>query len=240
MSDQQMMTTTTTTLDVVFCLDCSGSIISYMNQIRATILSILLRVPDYGEGNIRLALIEFRSDRANPTTRIHQFTSSVQTLREWLENVTSEGGCVEDSKAVGKEKHLSLWSSDFDWFFSPCIDCIVSDGLAVRCKCRIRCFSSAISIVLLSLQVDSDLYHEKLVILLTDGPPCGLLNSDCSCESEDLWKVMNHLEEKQVTVAVVGVEPNVNICRDFYGALAERTGTNNSLSLVWCIDLRSA
>jgi Mg-chelatase subunit ChlD len=113
MSDQRMMTTTTT-LDIVFCLDCSGSIMSYMNQIRAIISSMLRRVPQYGQGNIRLALIEFRSDRVHPTTRIHQFTPSVEIFREWLENVTIEGGCVDDSKAIGKEKHLSLRSSDFD------------------------------------------------------------------------------------------------------------------------------
>ena len=62
------------------------------------------------------------------------------------------------------------------------------------------------------------------MILLTDGPPCGLMNHGCTCGSQDLWELVKRFEDQLITIAVVGVEPSVNICSDFYCALAKRTG----------------
>jgi hypothetical protein len=55
--------------------------------------------------------------------------------------------------------------------------------------------------------------------MITGGPTCGLLansrelqTNNCPCSSENL------------TLAIVGIEPSVIVCDDFYGALAKNTG----------------
>jgi hypothetical protein len=70
--------------------------------------------------------------------------------------------------------------------------------------------------------------------MITGGPPCGLLvNSTatldvgCPCASDDLWIMSNKLAEANFTLAIVGIEPHVIVCDDFYGALAKNTGSYN-------------
>ena len=67
--------------------------------------------------------------------------------------------------------------------------------------------------------------------MITGGPPCGLLagsgetlTNDCPCSSDDLWKISDELNRENLTLAVVGIEPSVIVCDDFYGALAKNTG----------------
>ncbi|UJR35308.1 hypothetical protein I4U23_028070 [Adineta vaga] len=66
-------------------------------------------------------------------------------------------------------------------------------------------------------------YHEKMVILITDGSPCNLLSNKCPCDSPDLWKMADELAKKNITLVVLGIEPSV-ICDAFYYALAKKTG----------------
>ncbi len=67
--------------------------------------------------------------------------------------------------------------------------------------------------------------------MITGGPPCGLLvnstdvqTNDCSCSSDDLWKISDELNKENLTLAIVGIEPSVIVCDDFYDALAKNTG----------------
>jgi hypothetical protein len=67
--------------------------------------------------------------------------------------------------------------------------------------------------------------------MVTGGPPCGLLSyskeiqtNDCPCSSDDLWKISAELNEENLTLAIVGIEPSVIVCDDFYSALAKNTG----------------
>lgn len=67
--------------------------------------------------------------------------------------------------------------------------------------------------------------------MITGGPPCGLLVTStetmdvgCPCSSDDLWVMSNQLAAEDLTLAIVGIEPNVIVCDDFYGALAKNTG----------------
>jgi hypothetical protein len=60
--------------------------------------------------------------------------------------------------------------------------------------------------------------------MITGGPPCGLLANDCPCSSDDLWKISDELNKENLTLAIVGIEPSVIVCDDFYGALAKNTG----------------
>jgi hypothetical protein len=67
--------------------------------------------------------------------------------------------------------------------------------------------------------------------MVTGGPPCGLLyNSteipinDCPCSSDDLWLMSDEFIKRNLTLAIIGIEPSVIVCDDFYGALAKNTG----------------
>ncbi len=63
------------------------------------------------------------------------------------------------------------------------------------------------------------------MILITDGPPCNLLNNECPWNSNDLWKLSDELERQDITLVVIGIEPCIVVCDDFYCALANKTGT---------------
>ena len=85
---------------------------------------------------------------------------------------------------------------------------------------------------------------EKLIILVTGGPPCGLLvNSTetvdlgCPCQGGDPWVISNQLIAKDLTLAIVGIEPSVIVCDDFYGALAKNTGKVNRFIVSYSADL---
>jgi hypothetical protein len=67
--------------------------------------------------------------------------------------------------------------------------------------------------------------------MITGGQPCGLLASprgtptnDCPCSSDDLWLMSEELNQKNLTLVIIGIEPSVTVCDDFYGALAKNTG----------------
>ncbi|CAF1344297.1 unnamed protein product [Adineta ricciae] len=66
-------------------------------------------------------------------------------------------------------------------------------------------------------------FNDKLILLITNGPPCNLLEKKCACNSPDLWQMVDALAEKNITLVVLGIEPTV-ICSDFYCALAKKTG----------------
>ncbi len=68
--------------------------------------------------------------------------------------------------------------------------------------------------------------------MITGGPPCDLLanstsiqTNDCPCSGDDLWIMSDELIKENLTLVIVGVEPSVIVCDDFYGALAKNTGT---------------
>jgi len=67
-------------------------------------------------------------------------------------------------------------------------------------------------------------FHENLVILFTDGPPCGLLSDEHPNNRRDLWLVADDFVSRDITLVVVGIEPSVVVCDDFYCALANKTG----------------
>jgi hypothetical protein len=60
--------------------------------------------------------------------------------------------------------------------------------------------------------------------LITDGPPCNLLNDECPCYSKDLWQIADEYVKQNITLVVVGIEPSIIVCDDFYCALANKTG----------------
>jgi Mg-chelatase subunit ChlD len=191
-------------MDIVVCLDCSSSITSFFNAIRSTILSIVNKTLVYHPSDVRIALIEFRSHTDYSVTNIHPFTSSMDTFKEWINAVKTDGGGPDGSKAVGKRRQSI--------FYVTHLSVILVDALSASLTLDWR------------PNVNVNRYHEKLVILITDGPPCGLLDDECPCDSQDLWSMVNEFEKQDITLTVVGVEPSVVVCDDFYCALAKKTG----------------
>ena len=78
--------------------------------------------------------------------------------------------------------------------------------------------------IYLFVQTNADRFHEKLVILITDGPPCNLFNEQCHYNSIDLWKMSDKLRKQDIVLVVIGIEPGILECDDFYCALAQNTG----------------
>lgn len=67
--------------------------------------------------------------------------------------------------------------------------------------------------------------------MITGGPPCGLLTDTteiqlnaCPCSTDDLWLMSDEFIKENLTLAIVGIEPAVIVCDDFYSALAKNTG----------------
>jgi Mg-chelatase subunit ChlD len=71
-------------------------------------------------------------------------------------------------------------------------------------------------------------FDKKLVILITDGAPNGIftLRDDrfAQLNGADPWLVANEFDRQGIILAVVGVEPSIAECDDFYCALARKTG----------------
>jgi hypothetical protein len=94
----------TTTMDIAVCFDSSFSISFYSDQIRRRILSIVRKALSYDDNGIRMALIEFQSHTDDWVTKVHPFTSSISTFQERINAVQTNGGNLNDCKAVGKKK----------------------------------------------------------------------------------------------------------------------------------------
>ena len=86
-------------------------------------------------------------------------------------------------------------------------------------------FVSLLSFVIFLLKNPNDVFHEKFIILVTDGPPCDFPPAYCSCvHNNDLWQLADKLEKEKFTLGIIGIEKSVNVCADFYCALAKKTG----------------
>lgn len=62
------------------------------------------------------------------------------------------------------------------------------------------------------------------MILFTDGAPSGLFTN---LNGPDPWDISNKFRERDITLIVVGVEPGILSCDDFYCALAQNTGKSD-------------
>lgn len=62
------------------------------------------------------------------------------------------------------------------------------------------------------------------MILITDGPPCNLFSEQCRYNHLDLWKMSDKLRKQGIVLVVIGIEPGILECDDFYSALAQNTG----------------
>ena len=70
---------------------------------------------------------------------------------------------------------------------------------------------------------------KKLVILITDDAPSGLLTQ---LDGADPWKMSKTFMKQGIILVVVGVGESIVECDDFYCALAENTGKNRIFIII--------
>ncbi|XP_052798286.1 uncharacterized protein LOC128230228 [Mya arenaria] len=82
-------------LDLAFIMDTTGSMSSYIQTARENIRRVVDEIVQSSRTDIRFALIEYRDHPKEESTfvvRKHDFTSSVSTMKAWLENAQARGG----------------------------------------------------------------------------------------------------------------------------------------------------
>ncbi|CAF3318803.1 unnamed protein product [Rotaria socialis] len=108
--------------------------------------------------------------------------------------------------------------------FQEWINAVQIDGEnSNECKAIVDALDESLALEWRSM-TNLNLFHEKLVILITDGPPCNLLDKECSYNNKDLWELADEFDKQNITLVIVGIEPSVVVCDDFYCALAHKTG----------------
>ena len=82
-------------LDLAFAMDCTGSMGSYIESARNNIRKIVEEIVATEKSDIRLALVEYRDHPPQDTTfvtRVHDFTPSPNTMKDWLNQCAASGG----------------------------------------------------------------------------------------------------------------------------------------------------
>ena len=97
-------------LDLVFVMDCTGSMGSYIESARSNIQRISEEIVSKEKADVRMALVKYRYHPPQDTsfiTDVHDFTSSVLEMKSWLHDCSASGGgdCPE---AVADGLHATL------------------------------------------------------------------------------------------------------------------------------------
>lgn len=104
-------------LDLVFAMDCTGSMQKYIDSARQNIENIMQKISLSGTSSIRFGLVEYRDHPPQDNTfvtRKNDFTPHLSTMKSWLTACSADGGgdgpeAVAD--ALYDVLHLS-WRSD--------------------------------------------------------------------------------------------------------------------------------
>ncbi|CAG2191141.1 unnamed protein product [Mytilus edulis] len=82
-------------LDLAFIMDTTGSMGSYIDSAKQNIRGIVDKIVATSGSDVRLALIEYRDHSPQDrtfVTRKNDFTSSVSTMKSWLNSASANGG----------------------------------------------------------------------------------------------------------------------------------------------------
>lgn len=104
-------------LDLVFAMDCTGSMQKYIDSARQNIENIMQKISLSGTSSIRFGLVEYRDHPPQDNTfvtRKNDFTLHLSTMKSWLTACSADGGgdgpeAVAD--ALYEVLHLS-WRPD--------------------------------------------------------------------------------------------------------------------------------
>ena len=97
-------------LDLVFLMDCTGSMGSYIHSAQQTINRIVEEIVATEKASVRFGLIGYRDhppQEDSYVTMIFPFTSSVKTMREQLDKLNANGG-GDNPEAVADGLHAVL------------------------------------------------------------------------------------------------------------------------------------
>ncbi|UJR20204.1 hypothetical protein I4U23_023335 [Adineta vaga] len=115
-------------LDLVFAMDCTGSMGSYIKSATDNIRMIIDEIVVKEKITIRLALVEYRDHPPQDTTfitRVHGFTNTVAEMKGWLEQCSAQGG-GDGPEAVADALHDAL---NLSWRSTAAKICIlISDA----------------------------------------------------------------------------------------------------------------
>jgi len=82
-------------LDLVFVVDCTGSMSAYIANAQSSIKSIISEIQASEKVDVRFALVEYRDhppEESSFVTRVHDFTDSIKTAQEYVDVMSAEGG----------------------------------------------------------------------------------------------------------------------------------------------------
>ena len=99
-------------LDLVFLMDCTGSMGSYIQSATESIRQIVEEIVALEKSDIRMSLVEYRDHPPQEetfVTRAHDFTASIKKMKEWLEECSAVGGGDQaEAVADGLNEVLTL------------------------------------------------------------------------------------------------------------------------------------
>lgn len=94
-------------LDLAFAMDTTGSMGSYIDTARNNIRQIVEEIVAKESSDVRLALVEYRDhppQESTFVTQVHDFTSQVRDMKEWLDASRAKGG-GDEPEAVADALH---------------------------------------------------------------------------------------------------------------------------------------
>lgn len=97
-------------LDLVFVMDCTGSMGSYIASACSNIQRISEELVAKEKADVRLALVKYRDHPPQDdtfVTDVHDFTSSVRQMKSWLDGCSAAGG-GDGPEAVADGLHAVL------------------------------------------------------------------------------------------------------------------------------------
>ena len=117
-----------TLLDLACCMDCTGSMGSYIENARNSIRTIVEEIVASEKSDVRLALVEYRDHPPQErtfVTRTHDFTPSIKETKNWLDACSANGG-GDAPEAVADGLHDTLKLSWREKSTKICV--LISDG----------------------------------------------------------------------------------------------------------------
>jgi len=79
-------------LDLVFCMDCTASMGTYIEQGKNCIMTIVQQIKASEKADVRFAYIAYRDHKDTFVTKVHEFTTSMPKMREFVGKYGAEGG----------------------------------------------------------------------------------------------------------------------------------------------------
>ncbi|KAL4467277.1 hypothetical protein ABPG72_010084 [Tetrahymena utriculariae] len=113
-------------LDLMFIMDCTGSMSGWIQAVKDEILSIIAAIKDVNKGNtsIRISFIGYRDYGSIQRFSIFDFSSEIDSFQNFLGSVQAEGGNDAQEDVAGGFKHANLqqWKSQAKYavFIADC------------------------------------------------------------------------------------------------------------------------